>query len=66
MKPVNAKLLAAIQRAQKGGNNATGSNNTINKQSTSQQSAMSSQAAENASNSGGTVHKITSTPGSTS
>ena len=50
VKPVNAKLLAAIQRAQKSG--------TGTKQSISQQSATSTSVVEQ--------HNVATTPGSTS
>jgi len=42
VKPVNAKLLAAIQRAHKGGNPI----NAVTKQSTSQTSAVSNSVAD--------------------
>ena len=59
VKPVNAKLLAAIQRAHKSGNNTSAS---ITKQSTSQQSAISSSMMDQSV----TVANVTGTPGSTS
>ena len=62
VKPVNAKLLAAIQRVHKGGSGPGTS--IVTKQSTSQQSAMSTAAVESSVVS--QVGHMTSTPGSLS